>query len=125
MSIFRSRSGTVTTTGTAGMATGSATVGVAGTCKLLALKLDYHASAPATTVITLKDSDGITLCASAAGNTDGYLYPRTTVQDETGTDAAAGDNLLDNIVLHGTVTIEVSASDALDPAVTVTLFTEE
>ncbi len=104
----------VATTGGAGVATGSA---VSEACAgfLLDVYLDYHASAPATTDVTISHTDPTlgTIASSTDNNTDTRLVPRDAITG--GTDA------FDRIPLTGTITVSVAQSDQLDPAVTATI----
>jgi len=98
----------VETTGGDGAATGSGSTDPTNGV-LWAYYVDYDGSAPATTVITVKDSTGRTLFAGAAGNTDGLVYPRGGASDDQFIPVAGR-----------TLTFELSLSDALEPAATIT-----
>jgi hypothetical protein len=107
---------TVTTVGGAGVATGNAASG-ALYGGLYAVYLNYHASAPATTVVTLSDAYG-TIVAFVASATDKRWYPRMQTCDAAG---AAIAGVYEIPALIGPVTVTVTASDALTGAVAVTL----
>jgi hypothetical protein len=102
---------TVTTTGSAASATGSGTTqGLHGF--LLDIFLDYHASAPATTDVTIAydepDNGNITVYSDSA--TDVLLMPRKNAVDVAG---AAVSGVYDLYPLNGRVTVSVAGSDAL------------
>jgi len=75
----------VTTTGSAGSATGTADSNPI-TGELLAVFVDYNASAPATTTVDLDEVGGAgrKLLDKAANATDVTHYPRVLMQDNTG-----------------------------------------
>jgi hypothetical protein len=108
----------VTTTGAAGSASGSAqTETLLG--ELLDVYLEYDASAPNTTDITIAfASRGGNVLAVSDANTSGLFAPRQKVVDNT---ATAITDSHTPFVLSGPLTISVAGSDALDPAVTVYL----
>lgn len=114
----------VTTTGTAGSATGTADSNpISGT--LFAIKVDYHASAPGTTLVDVDELGGMArkLTDLAAGNTDLYFYPLLQGADNTGS-AVAG--AYTNVVIPGRrVRVTVTASNALTDAVVVTFIYRE
>lgn len=107
---------TVTTTGSAANATGSGT-STALTGFLLDIFLDYHASAPATTDVTIAydepDNGNITVYSNSA--TDVLLMPRKNAVDVAG---AAVSGVYDLYPLNGRVTVSVAGSDALTNCVT-------
>lgn len=113
----------VTTTGTAGSATGTAlSEPING--DLVAVRVDYHASAPATTTVDLDEVGGAArkLLDKAASNTDAVHYPVVAASDNTGTPLTG---IYTRLPLAGRkVQVTVAASDALAPAVTVTLLVE-
>lgn len=110
----------VTTTGSAGAATGSATTEVLHGF-LLDVYLDYHASAPATTDVVIAHSNPTLGAVLTVANTktDGRYVPRETVQTIAG--AISDPDGYDRIALAGTLTVTVAESNALAPAVTVTI----
>lgn len=110
---------TVATTGSAGSATGTATIGI-GPCRLHAVQLDYHASAPATTDVTITNA-GRTVATRSNSATDVIQLPREQVVDTSGSPVTGA---YDKPYLNGVVTVAVAQSDALAPAVTVTLVLE-
>lgn len=108
----------VTTTGSAGSATGSATT-EALFGELIDIYLDYHASAPATTDVTIAFSPrGGNILVVADSATDALIAPRQTLVTNAN---AAITGSYDRFMLAGPLTISVAQSDALTGAVTVYL----
>lgn len=115
----------VTTAGAAGSATGNTTVSAAGkpyfSGILSKAKIDYHASAPATTVVKLEEVGGLgsTIFTLAASATDKEVVPCDALADDTGS-AIAGQYI--PYITHATgYKVTVTLSDALTDCVTVTL----
>jgi len=75
------RTVTVTTTGTAGSATGSAQLGVPP-CAVMAVKVDFT-SQPGTTDTTIT-SDSRTILSLSNNNTNALFFPRTPPDDTAG-----------------------------------------
>lgn len=103
----------VTTTGGAGVATGS---GISEAFKgfIWDVWLDYHASAPVTTDVTIKSTQrGDTILAVSNNKTDGRYAPRMAEHDSVGASLGAGAYPL----VNGSVTIDVAQCDALTDAV--------
>jgi hypothetical protein len=114
----------VTTTGTTGSATGTGTTS-AYSGLLLGVKLDYHASAPNTTDVTLSEAGGgsRTLLTVSNNNTSGAYYPTVEAQDTAGA-AVSGVRL--PIALGGTaLQVTVAQSNALTDAVVAWLLVVE
>lgn len=110
----------ITTTGSAGSASGTTTSGrIRGW--LYAINVDYHASAPATTDITITEANSIgrTLYSKANSVTDVTVYPYIQATDTTGT-ALSGVYQPIYIDWSG-VTVALAQCDALTNAVVVTL----
>ena len=111
----------VTTTGSAGGATGSAESGPLHGF-LLDIYLDYHASAPNTTDIVvshIQPSLGNILTVTSA-NTDGRFPVRdTAVLVASG--AVTDPDGYDRIPLSGKLNFAVAEANALDPCVTATI----
>jgi hypothetical protein len=108
----------VTTTGSAGSATGSASATVIGA--IVSVALDYHASAPATTDVTISQAaplGNILVVSNSA--TDTTVAPRRTGLVDSANAAITGS--YDTFYLNGPVTVSVAQSNALDPAVTAVL----
>jgi hypothetical protein len=114
----------VTTTGSAGSATGSAdTPSLDG--EVIAVRLDYHASAPASTKVDIDEVGGSArkILNKAASATDVTHFPHQAVQDNTGAAITGGYErfLLDGRKLRVTVTL----SNALTGAVVATILVLE
>lgn len=110
---------TVTTTGAAGSATGTAVTTESFEGFLLEVYLNFHASSPATIDTTLKQtgaSDNILVITSS--NTDALYAPRRSLV--TGAGAAITDGQ-DLIPIAGTLTLSVAQGDALTGAVVATV----
>lgn len=108
----------VTTTGVAGSATGSGTLATpAGYLEWL--HINYHASAPATTDVTVAHTGAITSNVLAYSNstTDVHVYPRGAAMTVAG--AAVTDGHVP-IAIVGPLSVSVAQSDALTGAVVVT-----
>ena len=77
---------TVTTTGSAGSATGTASTNSPVQGWLEAVRLDYDATSPPSTDITLVEIGGMerTLLTVSNANTDVTLYPQPFVSDTAG-----------------------------------------
>lgn len=110
---IRTYSVPVTTTGSAGSATGTATSEtIIG--ELIDVYLDFHASAPATTDVTIAFAQGGNILVGADSGTDGRFAPRQKAVDNTG---AAITDSNDRFVLNSPITVAVAQSDALTNAV--------
>lgn len=81
----------VTTTGTAGSATGSATTLVPVNGELVYVHLDYHASTPATADVIVSELGGIGRTFLTRNNTatDGTFYPMRLLDDTVGASLTA------------------------------------
>lgn len=81
--------------------------------------LDYHASAPATTDVTITQTGHADALLTVANNaTDGRYAPRQALCTRAG---AAITDSHDLIPVNGTLTVAAAQSDALTAAVTVTI----
>ena len=106
----------ITTTGEAGAATGSGTtIPINGF--LLDVYLNFHASAPVTTDVTISDATFGNIVVNSDSATDVWLAPRKATCDA----AAAATALYDMIPLSGPLTISVAGADALTGCVVVTV----
>lgn len=105
----------VTTTGSAGSATGSGTSELISGY-LLDVYLDFNASAPATSDVTLAYATrGGNILVASNGNTDALHQPLKQASDAAG---AAITGVYNPYVLDDKVTVSVAQCDALAPAVT-------
>lgn len=110
----------VTTTGSAGSATGSTTGTNLVHGYLMGVYIDYHASAPSTTDITISEANGLgrTLLAVSDNATDGAYNPQCQICDNGGTAKTFyWPYYLDGV----NIKVDVAQSNALAPAVTVKL----
>lgn len=116
----------ITTTGSAGSATGSATIsGLRGV--LARLIVNWHASAPAATsditIVETWDGGSRTLYAKTNAVTDVDLVPQVPASDNAG---AAITGAYGYVALTGgTITVSIAQSDALTDCAIVTLVTVE
>jgi hypothetical protein len=113
----------VTTTGVAGSATGTGTGTAYGV--LAGIVVNYHASAPATTTVVVKETiSGVdrTILSLGAGNTDGYYNPQSPTHAISG-GAAVADVYAPFVLSGSQITVTVDDADALTGAVQVTLLT--
>lgn len=108
----------ITTTGDAGTATGSITTGIL-TGYIYDVYIDYHASAPATTDVTVAYAvpAGGNILVRTSSATDGRFLPRLAVCDA----AASALTAYDKFYVNGTLTVSVAQCDAIAAAVTVTI----
>lgn len=106
----------ITTTGSAGAATGSGTtIPINGF--LLDVYLDYHASTPGTADVTISDATFGNIVVKSDNATDVWLAPRKQTCDQ----AAADSGSYDLIPLSGPLTVSIAQADALTAAVVVTI----
>lgn len=117
----------ITTTGSAGSAVGTAQVST-GPGRIVALAVDYHASAPATTDLLIKadTTAGVTLFTNSNSATDIALSPvGTTAVDETraATQGAGSVTQLDatsgGFPIRAGFFVDIAQCDALTDAVIV------
>lgn len=111
----------IDTTGSAGSASGSGELQVAGYVEWV--HYDFHASAPATTDVTLAYASGNTppsgnIAATANTATDVLQFPRAGCVDNAGA-AISGSNT--RFPVWGPVTVSVAQCNALTGAVVVTV----
>lgn len=122
--MIRKRRIPVTTTGSAGSATGAATLSLGRAGILRAIAIDYNASAPATTDVVIKadSTSGATLFTRADSSTDLAATAVTTdALDEAG---AAVVNPGTGYPFSSGLRVEVAQSDALANAVVVDVWVE-
>jgi len=111
----------VSTTGSDASATGSKIVPLPY-CEILAARMDFHASAPASTDTTLSspgDPVSVTLLTITNSATDAWYYPSIQLDDNSGS-AITGAYV--PAVVHGNLLVELAGSDALTDALTLTIF---
>jgi hypothetical protein len=110
----------ISTVGNAGAATGSAVLALPPS-ELVAVYLDYHNSAPATTDVTITSPGNpasLTILTRSNSATDGWFYPK--VQDHDNVAAAVVGSYSDPPI-HGNIQIDLAQSDALTNALVATL----
>lgn len=109
----------ITTTGGAGVATGSAT-SKAFNGFLLDIYLNFHASAPATTDTTVAydEPDFGNLLVVTNSVTDALIAPRVKPVDNAN---VAVTNAHDRFPLNGNITISLAQCDALTDALVATI----
>lgn len=118
---------TVTTTGSAGSATGSTDSGGRIKGRVLAVVLNFHADAPSTTDTTVKTkgthgaSYNVLVVSNSA--TDNYFVPRCEAVDNTGLSIVAG-NPQEAFLVDDVLTVAIAQSDALTGAVTADILYE-
>lgn len=108
----------ITTTGSAGSATGTATTYLNG-ARLVGVGVDYAAGQPATADLTITN-DGRTILTLANTSTDVVVLPRVPVQDAVGANISGRGE--EPPLLDGTVTIALAQANAAAPAATVKLY---
>lgn len=123
MATLKTYSVSIDTTGTAGSATGTGTIAVAKPGYLEWVRLDFHASAAATTDVTgtmaSSGSPASTLLfTSTDSKTDITQFPRTGALLPAGT---AITNSGERMAIAGNLTVSVAQCDALTAAVVVTI----
>lgn len=107
----------ITTTGSAGSATGSrASVAINGL--ILSIYVKYHASAPATTDVTISETDGATrtFLTLTNTNTSGEYAPYVAVVNATGTAQSA---YIAHALAGRSITVSVAQCNALTNAVEI------
>ena len=118
----------VTTTGSAGSASGSAETELLISGNILAVVLDYHASAPNTTDVELymTDTPSCKVLDYDNKNTDIALHPRkqSCLNDGTLLTLDGTREKTEPYAVHGKLTLAVAGSDALTDCVTAWIFYE-
>lgn len=121
---------TVTTTGSAGSASGSATTDFPICGRIVRVDIDYHASAPATTDVTLSEVDDLiatNIVSLTDQNTDKQVYPTVGLTDNGGT-ARTYDGtrpVVDYYPVCDKLTLSVAQCDALTAAVVAMIYYED
>lgn len=120
----------VTTTGSAGSATGSATTGETISGRIVRVDLDYHASAPNTTDVTLAEANDLiatNIVNKENANTDTTIYPTVQLTDNTGTGRTYDGTrpVVDYYPVSDELTLSVAQSDALTNCVVAEIYYEE
>ena len=129
--MIRQQSVSVDTTGSAGSATGAGTTSAPVIGKILKIRFDYNASAPATTDVTVTEYVGATswetICTETDSKTDVTRYPRKVVDDgaEGNVTYDGSNEVYEPFVVADYVRVAVAGCDALTAAVVVTIFYED
>jgi len=109
----------VTTTGGDAAATGTGTLPhkLPKGSFITAIYVDYHASAPATTDVTITDdaNPDQPILTLTDKNTDAWYYPTHAMHDNTGVDTGQRGLFMS----EGAISVAVAGCNALAPAVTV------
>lgn len=118
---------TVTTTGSAGSATGSGQTEDTIDGRIVRVDVDYHASAPATTDLTLAQASELiatNIVSLTDNNSDTQLFPTVQVTDNGGTGRTydTTEPVVDYYPAADELVATVSGCDALDPAVTLEIY---
>ena len=111
----------VSTTGSSGSATGSLVTALPP-CELLAVYMNFHASAPASTDTTLSspgDPVSVTLLTVTNSATDAWYYPSIQMDDNSGS-AITGAYVPG--LIHGNLLTELAGCDALTDALGMSIF---
>ena len=111
----------VSTTGSSGSATGSLVTALPP-CELLAVYINFHASAPASTDTTLSspgDPVSVTLLTVTNSATDAWYYPSIQMDDNSGS-AITGAYVPG--LIHGNLLTELAGCDALTDALVMSIF---
>lgn len=120
MGDLNAASGTVTTVGAGGAATGTTTINCTPGW-LESIQIDFAGTAPGTTDTTITQAASPTALLTVTSSvTDATFYPRATCCD---TSAAGITNSYTKLWVHGPVTVTVAQCDALAPAMTVYITT--
>ena len=111
----------VSTTGSDASATGSLVTALPYG-ELLAVRMDFHAAAPAATDTTLSspgDPVSVTLLTVTNSATDAWFYPTHQLDDAS---ASAITGAYIPAIVHGNLLTELAGCDALTDALTMTIF---
>ena len=120
----------VDTTGSAGSAVGAANTPQPVWGKILKVRINYHASAPATTDVTITErvgsTDWETIHTETNSLTDVTRYPRRAVEDNAEATVTYDGTrpIYEPFVVYGYVRVAVAQADALTACVVVDIFYE-
>ncbi len=120
----------VTTTGSAGSATGSADTDVTIMGRVVRVDLNYHASAPATTDVTLAQANeevATNILSVTNSVTDTVVYPTVQLTDNANAGRTFDGTrpVVDYYPVSDVLTLSVAQSDALTDAVVAVIYYEE
>lgn len=120
MGILRAHTVTVTTTGSAGSATGNADSPVF-TGEIVGIYLNWHASAPATSDVTITDKrSGVEIASEDNNVADKFIAPVIFGEDNAGA-GLTGDVTPQRYSVDQGVNVSVLGSDALTGALVATI----
>lgn len=125
--MIRKQRVSVTTVGGAGVATGNATLSLGRPGIVRAMAVDWGATAPATSDLTVKadSSSGLVIFSTANTVTDITAKPVAMPgMDETGAATAATDVGSGGFPVSSGIYVQVDQSNALAPAVAVDFWIE-
>ena len=111
----------VSTTGSDASATGSLVTALPY-CELLAVYMNFHADAPASTDTTLSSPGGpvaVTLLTITNSATDAWYYPPHQLDDNSVSEITGA---YIPAVIHGNLLTELAGCDALTDALVMTIF---
>jgi len=119
----------VTTTGSAGSATGTGVTEFPIRGWIEAVKLDYSGDAPGTTDLTMVQTNELkaaNIVNLPNNKTDKVLYPRAQVHNSGGTALTMDgtEPLVTRYPVCDTLTLALDDCDALDPALTAEIYWE-
>ncbi len=120
MGILKAATVNVTTTGGAGVATGT---GISDTFsgEIVGIFLNFHASAPATTDTTITDTaSGVEIASEDNAVADKFIVPVIFGEDNDGA-GLTGDVTPQHYVVSQGVTIALAQADALTNALVATI----
>jgi hypothetical protein len=126
--MIRSTQFTVTTTGADGSATGTGYSPHPLNGELLAIYVDWAATAPAGTsdiAITVDSDDAhpaVSLYSKSDSVTDAWVYPVVQSTDTAGTGVAGA---YQHIAVAGRIKAAIAGCNALSPAATITVYLQE
>jgi len=119
----------VTTTGDDGSASGSGRTEYPVNGRLYGVYLDYHASAPGTTDVTVAQTEAPTATLLTVSNnaTDGWRFPREQVHNNAGAGLTYDGTrtVSEAPPVAGNLTVSVAGANALAACVTAYLFIEK
>ena len=121
---------TITTTGSAGSASGSATTSAVICGQIVRVDVDYHASTPATADITLKEVDDqidTSVVTKADSTTDAQYYPtvQLTASDGTARTMDGTRPLVNYYPVCDRMIASLAQGDALTGAAVVMIYWKE
>jgi hypothetical protein len=119
----------VTTTGSDGSATGTGTTEDVIKGRIVRVDVNYHASAPGTTDLTLtqtNEDQAVSIVSLTDQKTDKVLYPTVQLTDNGGTGRTLDGTrpLVDYYPVADTLTVSLAGCNALTDAVVLEIYYE-